>query len=239
MELNIGLILGILEIALLDLVLCGDNIGIIALATRNLPAKSARLAGIIGVSAAIGLRIYFAICISAFLKVKWIPLRLIGGLILAKVTWDLIKATEIEEEEYNGKSAQKFWDAVIAVILADISMSLDNVLAIVGAANGNLRLIVIGIFLNIPIIFFGSQYVIKLMEKRPMVVYLGGSVLAYTSVKMIMEDNLFLHYFPLPQTIGKLLQLSVALAVILYGYYKLKNKRSKAKINREKFSKAS
>ena len=81
MELNIGLVLGILEIALLDLVLCGDNIGIIALATRNLPPKSGKLAGIIGVTGAIALRIYFAICISAFLRIKWIPLRLIGGII--------------------------------------------------------------------------------------------------------------------------------------------------------------
>lgn len=238
MELNIGLVLGVLEIALLDLVLCGDNIGIIALATRNLPPKSARLAGIIGISGAIGLRVYFAICISAFLKVKWIPLRLIGGVILIKVTWDLINSTQ-KEEEYQGKPSQKFWDAVIAVILADVSMSLDNVLAIAGAADGNISLIVIGIFLNIPIIFFGSQFVMKLMQKRPMVVYIGGSILAFTSVKMIMEDNLFMHYIPVPHSAGILLQLVGAVAVILYGYNRIKKENSRPKINKEKMSKAS
>lgn len=238
MELNIGLVLGILEIALLDLVLCGDNIGIIALATRNLPAKSAKLAGIIGVTGAIALRVYFAICISAFLKIKWIPLRLIGGIILIKVTWDLINSIQ-KEEEYHGRQSQKFWDAVIAIILADVSMSLDNVLAIAGAADGDIRLIVIGIFLNVPIIFFGSQFVMKLMQKKPMVVYFGGAILAFTSIKMIMEDNIFRHYITIPHNISLLLQMAAAVGVILYGYNRLKNEKSKASVNRNKFYKAS
>ena len=238
MELNIGLVLGILEIALLDLVLCGDNIGIIALATKNLPPKSGKLAGIIGVTGAIALRIYFAICISAFLRIKWIPLRLIGGIILIKVTWDLINSSQ-NEEEYTAKPSQKFWDAVIAVILADVSMSLDNVLAIAGAADGNISLIVIGIFLNIPIIFFGSQFVMKLMQKRPMVVYFGGAILAFTSLKMIMEDNLFKYYIHLSHNTRIFLQLAWAVAVILYGYNKIKNEKSKAKIEKKKYPKAS
>ncbi|NLZ48039.1 MAG: TerC family protein [Clostridiales bacterium] len=238
MKLNIGLVLGIMEIALLDLVLCGDNIGIIALATRNLPPKSAKLAGIIGVTGAIALRIYFAICISAFLNIRWIPLRLIGGIILIKVTWDLISSTE-KEEEYHGKSSQKFWDAVIAVILADVSMSLDNVLAIAGAADGNISLIVIGIFLNVPFIFFGSQFVMKLMQKIPMVVYIGGSILAFTSVKMIMEDNLFKHYIHLTHSTEILLQMAAAVAVILYGYNKVKNQKIRADVSKEKISKVS
>ena len=238
MEYYITMLLGILEITMLDLVLCGDNIGIIALATRNLPKKSAKLAGLIGISGAILLRIYFAACISVFLKVKWFPIRLIGGVILMKVTWDLIKSNH-EEEEYHVNNSQKFWDAVIAVIIADISMSLDNVLAIAGAADGNMFLITFGILLNIPIIFFGSQFVLKLMKKNPMVIYIGGAILAFTSVRMILEDNLFKHYINVPHNAAKLLPLALALLTIMYGLNRTETYRRNKRNNRNKVSKAS
>jgi YjbE family integral membrane protein len=238
MEHYISFILGVLEITMLDLVLCGDNIGIIALATRNLPKKSAKLASLIGISGAIILRIYFAACISVFLRIKWIPLRLVGGLILAKVTWDLIKSNH-EGEEYRGKENKRFWDAVISVIIADISMSLDNVLAITGAADGDMVLITFGILLNIPIIFFGSQFVVRLMKKNPMVIYVGGAILAFTSVRMLMEDNLFKHYITLAHNVDKILPMIVALITLVYGYNHSKVITKQANNNRNGINKAS
>lgn len=238
MEHYITLILGVLEITLLDLVLCGDNIGIIALATRDLPKKSAKLASFIGITGAIILRIYFAACISVFLKVKWIPLRLIGGIILAKVTWDLIKSNH-EEEEYLGKENKKFWDAVFSVIIADISMSLDNVLAITGAADGNMILIAFGILLNIPIIFFGSQFVVKLMKRNPMVIYAGGAILAFTSVRMILEDALFKHYITLADNVDKILPWIAAVITLIYGYGRAKEVKNHIAIKENKITRAS
>ncbi|WP_163192387.1 TerC family protein [Clostridium thermarum] len=238
MEYYLTLILGILEITMLDLVLCGDNIGIIALVTKNLPKKSAKLASFIGITGAIILRIYFAACISVFLKVKWIPLRLVGGIILAKVTWDLIKSDH-EDEEYHGKENKKFWDAVFSVIIADISMSLDNVLAITGAADGNMLLITFGILLNIPIIFFGSQFVVKLMKKNPMVIYIGGAILAFTSVRMIVEDALFKHYITLGNNVDKILPWNAALITLIYGYDRAKKSKSQIGNNKNKITRAS
>lgn len=237
MEQYITFLLGVLEITMLDLVLCGDNIGIIALATRSLPKKQAKLAGLIGITGAIILRIYFAACISIFLRVKWFPIRLIGGVILMKVTWDLIKSNH-EEEEYHGGDSHKFWDAVISVIVADISMSLDNVLAIAGAADGDMLLISFGILLNIPIIFFGSQFVVKLMKKNPIVIYIGGAILAFTSVRMILEDNLFKHYITISHSITTLLPWIAAGLTMTYGYKRVVDSRNKQS-SKNNISKAS
>ncbi len=238
MEITATFILGILEIALLDLTLCGDNIGVIALATRNLPDKKAKAASLVGISGAILLRIYFAACITVFLRIKWLPIRFIGGLILIKVTWDLIKPQK--EEMMRGVDESKgFWDAVISVIIADISMSLDNVLAIAGAANGNMLLITFGILLNIPIIFFGSQFVINLMHKYAIVIYAGGAILAFTSVRMILEDHIFMHYVHMPITLTHLLPIAMAVITLIYGSYMIRIYPKKKLLPKNKLPKVS
>jgi YjbE family integral membrane protein len=155
------LVLGTLQITMLDLALSGDNIGVIALATKNLPEKYAKKASVSGVIAAVLLRITFACFVTAIINIQWLPIKLIGGLLLVKITWDFIKPQE-EEENTSVKVANRFWEAVWIIVIADVSMSLDNVLAIAGAANGNLWLIVFGILLNIPFIlwkpFCGRPY---------------------------------------------------------------------------------
>ncbi|OPJ59336.1 TerC family protein [Clostridium oryzae] len=215
---SLDFLLGVLEITLLDLTLCGDNIGVIALATRNLPKKFAKLASIIGISVAIILRIYFAACISVFLNIKWLPIKFFGGIILIKVTWDLIKPQKAKENKEIGDN-EKFWDAVISVVVADISMSLDNVLAIAGAANGNFMLIVFGILLNIPIIFWGSQVVVNVMNKYGIVIYIGAAILAYTSIKMIIEDDFVGKYIHISNLAAGLLPKIFALITMVYGLY--------------------
>ena len=235
---TVTFILGTLEIALLDLALCGDNIGVIALATRDLPEKKGRLASLIGIAGAILLRIYFAACISVFFRIRWLPIRLIGGLILIKVTWDLIKPQKLSMMR-GAKESERFWDSVISVIIADVSMSLDNVLAIAGAANGNIMLIVFGILLNIPIIFFGSQCVINLMHKHAIVIYLGGAILAFTSMRMIVEDNFFMRYARLSHLISILIPLSAAVLTVLYGIYMINIYPNKKRLPNNKLPKVS
>ncbi|HYE11450.1 MAG TPA: YjbE family putative metal transport protein, partial [Patescibacteria group bacterium] len=159
MENILVFIISALQITILDLTLCADNIGIIALATKCLPAEYARKATIYGISGAIGLRIIFACFMTLLLTVSVIPIKLIGGLLLVKITWDFIKPSCDEVECTNIKQSHKFWEAVGVILIADVSMSLDNVLAIAGTADGNIWLIVFGIALNIPVLFFGSQYV--------------------------------------------------------------------------------
>lgn len=235
---KLTLVIGILQITLLDLALCGDNIGVIALATRNLPNHLARYASIIGIAGAIFLRIYFAACLSLFLKVKWLPIGLIGGIVLIKVCWDLIKP-QAEEKYRTINESEKFWDAVLAVIIADVTMSLDNVLAIAGASNGNFTLIIFGILLNIPIIFLGSQLVVNLMRKHAIVIYIGGSILAYTSIRMILEDYWFKYYIHISPKLSALFPLLASIATLIYGFFMIYNTKNKLKLPNSRIPKAS
>jgi len=205
---------GAFQITLLDIVLSGDNIGIIALATKNLNEVYAKKAAIIGVFGAISLRILFTCLISYILMIQWLPIKLISGLLLIKITWDFIKP-ENNNSNLQISSSNDFMGAIKSIIIADATMSLDNVIAIAAAANGQFILIIFGLLLNIPIIFFGSQIVAKLMNKHPIVVYLGGAVLAHTSVKMILEDNLIIGFIPYSVLI--ILPIIAAIIIMIYG----------------------
>lgn len=226
MSTALGIIWGVLQITLLDLTLSGDNIGVIALVTRKLPEESAKLASLFGIAGALVLRIIFACILTYVLAISWLPIRLLGGLLLIKITWDFIKPKL--EEEHATREAHALKDAVFTIIIADISMSLDNVLALAAAADGKIVLLVIGILLNIPIIFFGSKFVADLMNKFEIVVYIGGALLAHTSIKMIFEDQLFEKYIHLPVVAGSIISWAVAMLVILYGLYMLNTRKAEA-----------
>lgn len=219
MENLLPFIIGAAQITLLDIVLSGDNIGVIALATRKLPEHLAKKASAIGVFAAVLLRIIFASLITYILMIEWLPIRLVGGIILVKITWDFIKPDTEDENDCDIKGSNKFIGAIWSIILADVTMSLDNVLAIAGAAGGNIVLIIFGLLLNIPIIFFGSQYVAKLMNRHPIVPYIGGAVLAHTSFKMILEDKLLHSVVSNFSLITIILPYGAALLTIIYGFY--------------------
>jgi YjbE family integral membrane protein len=213
-------ILSALQITMLDIVLSGDNVGVIALAIRNLDKKQAKLASIVGVSGAIGLRIFFASIVTLIMKVEWLPIKLVGGLLLLKITWDLIKDGGSDEGEDGAhvKTSGNFWKAVSSIVIADISMSLDNVLAIGGAAHGHVGLIVFGIALNIPIIFFGSQLVANLMKRFKIVIYIGGAILIHTALGMMLEDKLIAHYFS--HTFSMIFPWAVAVLTLTFGFFK-------------------
>lgn len=223
MENILAFLIGVLQITVLDLTLCADNIGIIALATKNLPVEYARKATIYGISGAIGLRIIFACFMTLLLSISTFPIKLIGGLLLVKITWDFIKPCDDNEECVNVKQASKFWEAVGIIIIADMSMSLDNVLAIAGAANGHLWLIVFGIALNIPVLFFGSQFVSNLMKKYRIAIYVGGAVLAHTAFKMIFEDSIV--YSRIPHLFGLVFPWLTAVVTLVYGIYIVKKSK--------------
>jgi YjbE family integral membrane protein len=218
MEFHLTLIIGVIQIMLIDLALCGDNIGIIALATRHLSEKHAKKASLIGISGAIALRVIFACFLTLIISIEGLPIKLIGGLILLNITWSFIKPSQ-RNQHSKIKRTSGFWGAVASIIIADISMSLDNVLAIASAANGSISLIIFGIALNIPIIFWGSRFVSSLMKKYPLVIYIGGAVLAQTSFKMILEDNITQNYLNLTHAFSTLFPWSIALVVLLYGFY--------------------
>ena len=212
-------IIPVLQIALLNIVLSGDNVGVIALAIRKLDPKTAKKVSMIGISGAIILRIFFASILTLIMDVEWLPIKLIGGILLLKITWDLINEDDHAGEGDNVKVQGNFWRAVVSIILADLSMSLDNVLAIAGAANGSVPLIAFGIILNIPIIFWGSQFVADLMKKHRITIYIGGAILMHTALSMILDDRLVVPY--VSHYISIILSWLLAIAVLGYGFYKV------------------
>ena len=217
-------IMPVLQIALLNIVLSGDNVGVIALAIRNLDPKQARKISMIGISAAIILRIFFASILTLIMDVEWLPIKLVGGILLLKITWDLINEGDCSEENGCVRTEGNFWKAVVTIIIADVSMSLDNVLAIAGAANGSVGLIAFGIILNIPIIFWGSQYVADLMKKYKITIYIGGAILMHTALSMILEDRLIVPY--VNHIVAIILSWLMAVAVLGYGFYKVKQSKT-------------
>jgi YjbE family integral membrane protein len=179
------------QIIMIDILLGGDNAVVIALACRKLPPKL-RTQGILwGTAGAIALRvilIFFALTLLA------IPfLKLVGALLLLWIGIKLL-VPEHDDEHANIQASDKLWAAVKTVIVADLVMSVDNVIAIAGAAqaSGNadhqMPLVIFGLLVSIPIIVWGSQLVIKLMDRFPMIITAGGMLLGWIAGTMAVSD---------------------------------------------------
>jgi YjbE family integral membrane protein len=209
-----------LQLTLLNLVMSADNVGAIALSIRDLPAQQAKSANLLGLSGAVVLKIVFCIIITAIMMIKWLPIELLGGLLLLKITWDMVK-TEDEDPSKEVKSSDQFWKSVLNIVLADLSMSLDNVLGITGIAKGNIWLVAFGLFMSMPILFFGSNFVTKLMNQYKIIVYIGAAILAHTAICMILSDGLVAPH--VNGVLAALLPWLVLLAVTGYGFFQDKN----------------
>ncbi|MFV0558800.1 MAG: TerC family protein [Enterococcus sp.] len=172
------------EIVLLNLVLSGDNAVVIALATRRLNPKECKKAIFIGTAGAVVLRVLLMFVAIQLLSIPFV--KIIGSLLLFYIALDLLKSNK--ESESDMKSHTTFMGAIRTIILADLVMSLDNVLAIAGVADSSMLLALFGLVISIPIVVFCSQIIIKLMDRFPLLIWIGALLIAYTSGTMIMED---------------------------------------------------
>ena len=188
--------LGLMEIIWIDILLSGDNAVLIALACRHLPEKQRRLGMWLGAGGGVALRIALAFI---FVQIMAIPfLKTVGGLMLLGVAVKLI----VEEAEYEHLPAKEsLWGAVAAMILADAVMSLDNVIAIVGAARGSMILIIFGLALSVPIVMFGAALFMNALERYPILTWAGAALLGWVAGDLIAEDPLWakLAWFNLDQ----------------------------------------
>src|SRR5690606_26254787 len=178
------IIVNILRIVGIDIVLAGDNAVVIALACRSLPPKQ-RMAGIIlGAGVAVLLRIFFTVLIQHLLEVEY--LKLLGGALLF---WIAVKLLTSEEGKEDGvKSGSSLFEAVRIVAIADLVMSLDNMLAIAAAAGGNTYLIVFGLALSIPLVVAGSTLIMTLLTRFPILVWAGAALLGWISGELIATE---------------------------------------------------
>lgn len=188
---SLSLVEAVLSIVVIDLVLSGDNAVVIGMAARRLSEEQRRRAILFGALGAIGLRITFTAMVALLLSVPL--LQAIGGVVLVWIAFKLLRQ---EHEEQSVREGVGLFDAVRTIIIADVIMSLDNILAVGGAAHGDLKLLLFGLALSMPIIMFGSNLVAILMNRLPWLVYLGSAVLAYTAGEMILEDRIVGGYLP-------------------------------------------
>lgn len=183
-------------IILIDVVLGGENAIVIAMASRRLPPNLRKRAMLWGTVGAVGVR--FA-CVAALTYLLMIPgLRLIGGLALLYIAWQLVR--DNSDQEHEVQAANTFWGAMATIVWADAVMGLDNALAIAGAAGGNWWLIIFGLLVSVPIILFGSTMVAKIMERWPRTIWVGAAVLVAVAGQMIWAEPL-LQEFINPPTI--------------------------------------
>lgn len=221
MKLEEGLLLVLIKIIFINIILSGDNAVVIALACRRLPEDKRKKAVFWGSFGAIGLRVGLTFVAVWLLQIPYF--QIIGGLLLL---WIAVKLIKGENEDEKLKSGNSMAEAIKTIVIADLVMSLDNVVAVAGAAQGNLVMIMIGLAMSIPLIIWGSQALMKLMNRFPIIVILGAGLLGYTAGEMVMNDKSISHFFETHFSLGHLIIPTIlAVTVIVIG--KLSNREKK------------
>lgn len=201
------------KIVLTDLVLAGDNALVIALATRSLPSRQRFWGQMFGAGGAVGLRVVFVFAITWLTRLP--VLQLVAGIALIWVAWKLVRPQEealdaaAHPESAKKRAAGSLWQAVRIVIVADVIMSLDNVIAIASIAkegsaspHGEMWLVIIGLLLSIPLVVFGSALISRLMEHYRWVIWLGGGVLGHVAGEIVFKDPQVLRWMGVPASSG-------------------------------------
>src|ERR687885_1550522 len=174
----------LVQIVWINILLSGDNAMVIALACRSLPERQRRAGVVLGAAAAVVLRILFTAGIAQMLEIPY--LRAVGALLLL---WIAVKLCLTEDEDPTVAAHDRLWRAVWTVVVADMVMSLDNVLAIAGAARGSVALIGFGLALSIPLIVFGATLIVTLLNRFPILVWAGAALLGWIAGEMFMGDK--------------------------------------------------
>ena len=172
------------SIVLANIVLSGDNAVVIAMAARTLPPHQRGKAIFWGSAAAIVMRILLTIVAIQLLSFPY--LKIIGAILLVYIGVDLLKGED--EEDGNGKEINGMIAAIRTILIADLVMSLDNVLAVAAAAKGNLPLLILGLLVSIPLIIFGATLLTKVMERFPIIITVGAALLGFLAGEMLLTD---------------------------------------------------
>ena len=201
----------LLEIIGTNILLSGDNAVVIALASRSLPDHQRRIAVLGGSAAAVVLRIALCLVVESLLQVPY--LKLIGGLLLLYIGVNLL----IDEESDDEIAAHShMWGAIRTILVADAVMSLDNVVAIAAAAHDSVLLITLGLVISIPLIVFGSQLMLRVLERFPILIVLGGGLLGWIAGEIILSDPLVATHLPIDDTLAARIARP-ALALLVMG----------------------
>jgi YjbE family integral membrane protein len=176
-------LLQILQIIWINILLSGDNAVVIALACRSLPSKERKWGVVLGAGAAVLMRIIFTVMVMELMQVPY--LKLFGGLLLL---WIAVKLVIDDTDEADIHASSTIWNAVRTIAVADMVMSLDNVVAIAAAAKGSLPLIVFGLLISVPLIVFGATLIITVLQRFPILVWAGAGLLGWVAGELIAGD---------------------------------------------------
>jgi YjbE family integral membrane protein len=216
----------VLKIVLIDLALAGDNALVIALAVRTLPPRQQLLGRIWGTAGAVGLRLLFIAIITYLLGIPL--LQVAGGLLLIWIAIKLVRQSEGGGEGHV-RQGTSLPEAIWIIIVADVVMSLDNVIGVAGAAEGDLRLVVFGIALSIPIVVWGSGVLAKLMNRYPWIILIAGGILGEVAGKMILHDHFVTTRFgDIPDGAEWAVRIGLAFAVVLIGWLTVRRRAALA-----------
>ncbi len=204
--------LGVLNIIIIDLILAGDNAVVIAMAVRSLPRNQRRWGIIIGAGAAVVLRVVLTFFVAQLLEISFI--KLAGGVLIA---WIAVKLFIEGAPEQTEKVAKSLWQAVRLIVIADITMSTDNVLAVAGASHGNAFLLIFGLALSIPFVVFTSNLLSMLMDRYPIIIYIGAAVLGKVAGEMIFTDPVVAGWLQMPKWFTYAMEALFAVGVIAVG----------------------
>lgn len=194
----------LLQIIAIDLLLGGDNAVVIAMACRKLPSEQRTKAILIGTFGAILARVLLLAIAVYLLSLPW--LKIVGAILLL---WIGIRLVAHQDEDEEVSSSGSLWRTAVTITVADVIMSMDNVLAVAAAGKGHLLLVALGVLISIPIIVAGSKLVLAILNRFPFVILLGGALIGWIAGSMSVTDPILLRLFPdapdaLPLIVGAL-----------------------------------
>lgn len=204
---------GLFSIILINVVLSGDNAVVIAMAVRSLPRAQRQKGILIGAAGAVLLRVILTFFVARFLQTPY--LKLVGGLL---ILWLAIKLfTDVNQENDEDREANTIWQALKIIVIADITMSLDNMLGVGAASKGNLFLLVFGLATSIPIMIFTSNLLSMLMDKYPIIITIGAALLGKVGAEMIITDPVLIPLLPTGDLFSYLVEGAGAIGVVITG----------------------
>ena len=215
------------KIILIDILLSGDNAVVIALACRNLPQAQRKQGVLLGVLGAITLRVVLTFFAVGMLSLPY--LKLVGAFLLIWIGVKLL-LPEDEHGEDNIKADTRLLGAVKTIIIADFVMSLDNVLGVAAAANGNATLLVFGLLISIPLIAWSSQLVLKVIDRFPLVIFAGGALLGYVAGEMLIAEAMFAPLLESRHYLHTAVPVACALLVLVLGHWLAKRKQGGSEV---------
>jgi len=215
--------IGLFNIILINILLSGDNAVVIALAARTLPPRERKLAILWGSGAAVILRILLTVVAAKLLELPF--LQIVGGLLLLWIGVQLL-AEEEDEGEDEAKEHSNLRSAIITILIADLVMSLDNVIGVAAAAKGSMVLLILGLAISIPLIVFSSNLMMSLMSRFPIIITLGAALIGWVSGEAIINDSAIHDWVHAYVFLPYLIPAVCALFVVLMGRY-LQSKSAK------------